>query len=101
MGVTRFPNGVSGLSDVAVQHGVTSVTGAGTITTALDTITGVVTSLGTALGTATNQVFVCMGTANVNAAGASTFIARTYQGPTGAAGTVASPVVWTAIGTKV
>jgi hypothetical protein len=100
MGATRFPNGISGVNSVAVEHGVTSVTGAGTITTTLDTITGVNCSLGTALGTATTQVFTASGTAHVNTAGASTFIAKTYQGPTGAAGTVAAPVVWTAIGTK-
>lgn len=96
MGATRFPNGVSGIGDVVSQHGVTNVNGAGTITTSLDTITGVITSLGTALSTGT---FTCMGTANTNGSGAATFIARVYNS-SATAGTVLAPVVWTAIGTK-
>lgn len=96
---TRFPNGLSGLGGDVTHNGVTWVTGSGTITTTLDTITSVQVSLGTALGTATNQVFTAAGTAHVNASGAATFIARVYQ-VSGSAGTVVAPVVWTARGTK-
>ena len=81
------------------EYGLTSVTGAGTVTTGLDTIVGVTCSLGALPGTATNAVFTVGGTAHANATGASTFIARTQQ-VSGSAGTVAANVAWVAFGTK-
>ena len=98
MGVSNFPNKISDAGTVA-ERGLTSVTGAGTITTGLDTIVGVNVSLAAVPGTATTSVFVVGGTAHANAAGASTFIAKTYQ-VSGSAGTVAADVAWTAFGTK-
>src|SRR3954471_20885271 len=96
--VTNFTNRVSQAGTVSIV-GVTNVTGAGTITTPLDTVVGVVTGLAAVPGTATTSVFVVAGTAHANTAGASTFILRTYQA-SGAAGTVAADVAWTAFGTK-
>lgn len=95
MGATNFPNGIS-VNGLAEHSGVTNVTGAGTITTNLDSVTGVITSLGTALSATT---FTCMGTAHAAASGAATFIARVYNS-SATAGTVLAPVVWTAYGTK-
>lgn len=98
MSVTNFPNQISQAGTVC-EYGLTSVTGAGTITTGLDTIVGVVTSLGALPGTATTSVLTVAGTAHANVTGASTFIARTQQ-VSGSAGTVAANVAWIAVGTK-
>ncbi len=98
MGVTNFPNKISDAGTVS-ERGLTSITGAGTITTGLDTIVGVIPSLAAVPGTATDKVFVVAGTAHVNATGASTFIVKTYQ-VSGSAGTVAADVAWHAFGTK-
>jgi hypothetical protein len=98
MGVTNFPNEISS-DGVVRQSGVAAVTGAGTVATTLDTITGVQVSLAGLPGTATADVIAVGGTAHVNTAGAATFIARTVRAD-GTAGTAAKNVVWTAFGTK-
>lgn len=98
MGITNFPYGISDRG-VASEHGVTAITGAGTVTTSLDSIVGVTTSIAGVPGTATSEVLVVAGTAHVNTAGAATFIAKTYQA-SGSAGTVSASVAWTAFGTK-
>lgn len=98
MGVTDFPNQVSSGGTVW-ESGVTSVTGAGTITTSLDTVTGVNVSIAGVPGTASNNAFTVAGTAHANVAGAATFIARLYKSD-GEAGTAVKAVAWTAFGTK-
>lgn len=99
MGVTNFPNGMSSEGTV-VQHGLSSITGAGTVTTSLDTITSVHCTLAGVPGTAGGSVAFVQGTAHANSAGAASFIARTYQYDAVTAGTVAINVAWTAVGTK-
>jgi len=98
MGVTDFPNEVSSGGTVS-QHGVTTITGAGTITTSLDSIVGVNVSIAGVPGTASSDALTVAGTAHANAAGAATFIARLYKSD-GEAGTVAKAVAWTAFGAK-
>lgn len=98
MTVTNFPDQVSS-GGVVVQCGVTSITGAGTVTTSLDSVTGVVASIAGVPGTATSDNFVVAGTAHQSTAGAATFILRTYAG-TGAAGTAVKSIAWTAFGPK-
>ncbi len=98
MGVTNYPNRVSD-GGVVRQSGVTAITGAGTVATTLDTITGVQVSLAGVPGTAAASAIAVGGTAHVNTAGAATFIARTVRSD-GSAGTAALNVTWTAFGTK-
>lgn len=98
MTVTDYPNGASSFGTVT-QYGVSTISGAGTVTTTLDTVTSVVASLATVPGTAAGSVIAVHGTAHANVAGAATFILRTTRSD-GAAGTVAAPVAWCAVGTK-
>ena len=99
MGVTNFSYGVSSEGTV-VQHGLSSITGAGTVTTTLDTITSVHPTLASVPGTAGGSVAFVQGTAHANASAASTFIIRAYQYDGVTAGTVAANIAWTAVGTK-
>lgn len=99
MAVTNFPGGVSNNGTVA-RHGVTAVTGAGTVATDLDTIVGVVAQLAAPSGTAGGSAAHVWGTAHANASGASSFILRTAQNDAVTAGTVSQNVAWTAFGTK-
>ena len=99
MAVTDYPNGASSFGTVA-QHGLSSITGAGTVTTTLDTITSVQVSMASVPGTAGGSAAYVQGSAHQNAAGAATFIARAYQKDGVTAGTVAASVAWTAVGTK-
>jgi len=98
MGVTDFPNQASSGGTVT-EHGVTTITGAGTVTTSLDAVTGVNVSFASVPGTASSDASIVQGTAHTSAAGAATFIVRLYDG-TGTAGTAAKAVAWTAFGTK-
>lgn len=98
MGVTNFPEGASSGGTVE-QSGVSSITGAGTVTTSLDSIAGVVVSIAGVPGTASADAFTVAGTAHANAAGAATFIARLYKAD-GSAGTSVKNVAWTAFGAK-
>lgn len=99
MGITNFSQGLSSFGTV-VAHGVTAVTGAGTVTTPLDTIVGVNANLAVPSGTAGGSAAHVWGTAHANASGASTFIIRTAQYDGTTAGTVSQNVAWTAFGTK-
>jgi hypothetical protein len=99
MGVTNFPNGLSSAGTV-VQVGVTNITGAGTVTTGLDTVVGVTASLAAVPGTAGGSAHTVFGTAHANASGAASFILRTQQADGVTAGTVSTPVSWVAYGAK-
>lgn len=98
MSVTDFPN-QSSSGGTVWESGVTTITGAGTVTTGLDSVAGVTVSLASVPGTAATTACYVQGTAHTAAAGAATFIARLYDG-TGTAGTAAKAVAWTAFGAK-
>lgn len=96
MGATNFPYGIASLDGYAFAFGTANITGAGTVTTGLDTCVGINVSYAGSAGTASANVLTVCGTAH-GAAGQA--IIRTVRADS-TPGTIAAPVVWAAIGTK-